>query len=69
MSRIQAYGLAPIKLIPGDIESIGRIDKAQRKVAIRNGTALTVHAKSAHGGVVSPTCPACIELRRKMEAK
>ena len=32
-----------------------------------SGDALKTHADSAHGGVVSESCPACKEIQRKME--
>ena len=37
--------------------------------AYATGAALKTHADSAHGGVVSESCPACKEIQRKMEKK
>lgn len=39
-----------------------------RNQDLRSGLALRRHCDSAHGGVEDVNCPACRELRKKMEA-
>jgi hypothetical protein len=47
--------------------TLGQTSIAQHKIVLRNGVALRRHCDSAHRGQFDDTCPACRELKSKME--
>ncbi len=43
-----------------------KLMKLQQSFGYKTGAALSSHCLSAHGGMVSESCPACKEIQRKM---
>jgi len=42
-------------------------EKNQRGRAFKKGLPLLSHQKACHGGVFDPACPACKELKKKLD--
>lgn len=45
-------------------ESYTQLRRSQTR-GYRSGLALQKHMDATHGGVFTPTCPACVEVERK----
>jgi hypothetical protein len=44
-----------------------QLRKNTREADYRSGRAFTSHKKTCHKGDFDPSCPACLELQKKME--